>query len=213
MRRDCPPAPAVLGNPSEKCGASGPRCARFAGPGAPNVIPDSVQLMGTIRALDKEHFAWLRRRVGEVLAGTAAVHGCNTSIEWSPTAYPPGEWAWPGLASTGRAASAALARCTTRGLAWGPARRLGHSPARPWMALGPCTQRNALGCFKQPSRLILKAGSSFASTIVPLLHRGQPSLAAQRRPPALLSTALHKSLLLPVHADPAGPAAPAPCAP
>ena len=34
--------------------------------GASNVIPNSVELLGTIRALTGAHFATLRRRVNEV---------------------------------------------------------------------------------------------------------------------------------------------------
>jgi len=40
------------------------RCSR-AGPGAPNVIPDAVELSGTIRALTTEHFERLRSRVAQ----------------------------------------------------------------------------------------------------------------------------------------------------
>ena len=43
--------------------------ARFnlaAGPGAPNIIPDAVELSGTVRALTAEHFERLKRRVAQV---------------------------------------------------------------------------------------------------------------------------------------------------
>jgi IAA-amino acid hydrolase len=65
--------------------------SRFnTGPGAANVIPDSVELMGTIRALTQATFDRLRTRVGEVVTGTAAVHDCRVdSVEWAKVPYPP----------------------------------------------------------------------------------------------------------------------------
>ena len=41
-----------------------------AGAGAPNVIPDKVQLSGTIRALTNKRFGELRQRVVEVMPST-----------------------------------------------------------------------------------------------------------------------------------------------
>ena len=60
-----------------------------AGEGAPNVIPDSVTLSGTIRSFDKAQFARLRQRVTEVFTSTAALHGCTADVSWSETPYPP----------------------------------------------------------------------------------------------------------------------------
>lgn len=59
-----------------------PACA--AGPGASNIIPQSVNLLGTIRAFDQGTFARLRQRVADVFSGTAEMYGCNATIEWSP---------------------------------------------------------------------------------------------------------------------------------
>ena len=59
------------------------------GEGAANVLPDAVRLAGTIRSFSDARFATLRERVGQVLRGTAEAHGCNTSVEWSETPYPP----------------------------------------------------------------------------------------------------------------------------
>ncbi|KAL6761764.1 hypothetical protein V8C86DRAFT_2531108 [Haematococcus lacustris] len=60
------------------------------GPGAANVIPDSVELQGTIRALSLATFERLRRRVAEVANLTAATYGCSiTDLQWSATPYPP----------------------------------------------------------------------------------------------------------------------------
>ena len=61
----------------------------FAGPGAVNVIPESVQLGGTLRALTKDQLQHLRQRVAEVIQGTAAVHGCKAELQWSDQAYGP----------------------------------------------------------------------------------------------------------------------------
>lgn len=41
-------------------------CRGATGPGAGNVIPDAVELSGTIRALTTEHFARLHSRVAKV---------------------------------------------------------------------------------------------------------------------------------------------------
>ncbi len=56
----------------------------LAGVGAPNIIPQSVNLLGTIRAIDHELFGRLRQRVTDVFTSTAAMYGCNATIEWSP---------------------------------------------------------------------------------------------------------------------------------
>lgn len=68
----------------------------FAGPGAHNVIPDSVELKGTIRALTLNKFDHLRDRVSEVcilvlaymgqLQYKAEKDGCNTNI-YMETSY------------------------------------------------------------------------------------------------------------------------------
>jgi len=64
--------------------------ARFnTGVGASNVIPDSVEMLGTIRALTGRHFATLRRRVTEVAAAVAGAHGCSANVAWSPRPYVP----------------------------------------------------------------------------------------------------------------------------
>ncbi|PRW20779.1 IAA-amino acid hydrolase ILR1-like 3 [Chlorella sorokiniana] len=64
--------------------------SRFnTGPGASNIIPQSVNLVGTIRAFDPATFVHLRQRVADVFSGTATLYGCDASIEWSPVPYPP----------------------------------------------------------------------------------------------------------------------------
>ncbi|KAK9797378.1 hypothetical protein WJX73_007694 [Symbiochloris irregularis] len=59
------------------------------GAGAFNVIPDKVQLGGTVRALTREQFDKLRERVREVIEGTASAHGCRAELSWSAQAYGP----------------------------------------------------------------------------------------------------------------------------
>ena len=61
----------------------------MAGVGASNVIPDVVEMLGTIRAVTATHFATLRRRVGDVAAAVAGAHGCVAHMEWSPRPYLP----------------------------------------------------------------------------------------------------------------------------
>ncbi|PNW75781.1 hypothetical protein CHLRE_12g560800v5 [Chlamydomonas reinhardtii] len=65
--------------------------SRFnTGPGAANVIPESVELQGTVRALTQATFERLHRRLEEVAAGVAAAYGCSvTNVSWSEVPYPP----------------------------------------------------------------------------------------------------------------------------
>ncbi|BDA48415.1 IAA-amino acid hydrolase ILR1-like 5 [Coccomyxa sp. Obi] len=62
--------------------------SRFnTGEGASNVIPDSVSMAGTLRALTNTHFEHLRNRITQVITGTAEVHGCKAEVRWSEQAY------------------------------------------------------------------------------------------------------------------------------
>ncbi|KAG2448129.1 hypothetical protein HYH02_006714 [Chlamydomonas schloesseri] len=65
--------------------------SRFnTGPGAANVIPEAVELQGTVRALTLATFDRLHRRLEEVAAGVAAAYGCSISnVSWSAVPYPP----------------------------------------------------------------------------------------------------------------------------
>jgi amidohydrolase len=54
-----------------------------------NIIPASALLRGTIRALSLDTLLSLRDRVHHVVTTTAAVHGCNVTITYSPEYYPP----------------------------------------------------------------------------------------------------------------------------
>eukprot|EP01083_Nonionella_stella_P215466 775449_1 len=54
-----------------------------------NVIPASAVLKGTIRALSTDMLMSLRDRVGHMAESTAALHGCNYTITYSPDFYPP----------------------------------------------------------------------------------------------------------------------------
>lgn len=54
---------------------------------APNVIPDEAILRGTMRSFDETTRATLRRRVVEVIEGTARAHGCAAEIVVKP-GYP-----------------------------------------------------------------------------------------------------------------------------
>ncbi|KAG2482906.1 hypothetical protein HYH03_018188 [Edaphochlamys debaryana] len=60
------------------------------GPGAANVIPESVELVGTIRALTAPTFERLHTRLEQVAAGVAAAYGCTAeNVTWSAVPYPP----------------------------------------------------------------------------------------------------------------------------
>lgn len=54
-----------------------------------NIIPASALLRGTIRALSTETLLSLKDRVDHIVRSTAAVHGCNVTITYSPDYYPP----------------------------------------------------------------------------------------------------------------------------
>jgi hippurate hydrolase len=54
---------------------------------ATNVIPETVRLIGTIRALEDEVFDLLRRRLTEVLDGVASSFGCRAEVKFMPS-YP-----------------------------------------------------------------------------------------------------------------------------
>ncbi|KAL4433432.1 hypothetical protein ABPG77_010285 [Micractinium sp. CCAP 211/92] len=64
--------------------------SRFnTGPGASNILPDSVEISGTIRGFSRPAFAQLRQRVTDVFTSTAAMYRCNATVQWSRVAYPP----------------------------------------------------------------------------------------------------------------------------
>ncbi|MEW5315437.1 MAG: hypothetical protein WDW38_006865 [Sanguina aurantia] len=57
-----------------------------------NVIPDTVAVGGTIRALDHASMEQLRRRLEEVSHSIARAHGCSASVNWregQQPYYPP----------------------------------------------------------------------------------------------------------------------------
>lgn len=60
-----------------------------AGGDAFNIIPASALLRGTIRALSTDTLLQLRQRVEHIVHSTAATHGCNVTIQYSPDYYPP----------------------------------------------------------------------------------------------------------------------------
>lgn len=59
-----------------------------SGSGAFNVIPNSATLKGTIRSLSTEGLLHLRSRVQHIVEQTAATHGTNVTISYSPDFYP-----------------------------------------------------------------------------------------------------------------------------
>ena len=56
---------------------------------AHNVIPETVQLSGTIRALTNERFAWLRDRVVSMTNQIAAANECSATVRCLDDPYPP----------------------------------------------------------------------------------------------------------------------------
>jgi len=54
-----------------------------------NIIPASVVMRGTVRALSTETLITLRDRVQHIVENTAATYGANVTITYSPDYYPP----------------------------------------------------------------------------------------------------------------------------
>lgn len=54
-----------------------------------NVIPASATIRGTVRALSVEMLMSLRDKVSKILDATDLMHGCNSTIKYSPDFYPP----------------------------------------------------------------------------------------------------------------------------
>ena len=54
-----------------------------------NVIPETVQLRGTIRALTLETFHWLHERVKAIASGIAVANSCEAEVEFLGDPYPP----------------------------------------------------------------------------------------------------------------------------
>ena len=54
-----------------------------------NVIPETVHLAGTIRALTMDRFRWLRERVQSLVTQVAAANDCEATIEFPGNPYPP----------------------------------------------------------------------------------------------------------------------------
>ncbi|XP_057519911.1 IAA-amino acid hydrolase ILR1-like 4 [Amaranthus tricolor] len=64
---------------------------KFQGGGAFNVIPDSVTIGGTFRALLKDSLLHLKQRIGEVITSQAAVQRCTATVDFfdEENFYPP----------------------------------------------------------------------------------------------------------------------------
>ena len=56
---------------------------------APNIIPDSVTLGGTLRALNNETLDFLRCKTEETAKSTAAFYGAEAEFLWMNTPFPP----------------------------------------------------------------------------------------------------------------------------
>ena len=54
-----------------------------------NVIPETVRLTGTIRALTMDRFRWLQERVTSLTTQVAAANDCTATITFPGEAYPP----------------------------------------------------------------------------------------------------------------------------
>jgi amidohydrolase len=68
---------------------------RFQAGSACNIIPDEVEIEGTLRAFCPETREILRKRVGEVLRGCAEAHGCTVELDL--------QYGYPAVVNDGRA--------------------------------------------------------------------------------------------------------------
>jgi len=59
---------------------------KFAGGSAVNIIPESVELLGTLRALDAEVRCLAKKRVAEIVDLTARTFGAEAALEWLASA-------------------------------------------------------------------------------------------------------------------------------
>jgi amidohydrolase len=55
---------------------------RIAGGLAPNVIPDNVEIQGTLRTVDSNSRSAIRKRIGEVCHAIASMSGNDVTVEW-----------------------------------------------------------------------------------------------------------------------------------
>lgn len=62
---------------------------RIHGGSAHNIIPDSVEMDGTIRAFKEEVMALLAERIGEITAGVATALGVSAEVTFSDDSTPP----------------------------------------------------------------------------------------------------------------------------
>jgi len=60
---------------------------RFAGGSASNIIPETVELEGTIRTLQPDTRATAERRLRDIVEHTARAHACRAELDWT-TGYP-----------------------------------------------------------------------------------------------------------------------------
>ena len=56
---------------------------------ASNVIPENVELLGTIRSLTMEGLNQMQARVGEIIQAVSKAHRCTASVEYPGHDYPP----------------------------------------------------------------------------------------------------------------------------
>ena len=61
---------------------------KFAGGSAVNIIPESVELLGTLRTLDDEARAKCKRRIAEITELTAKTFGATAELEWLASVPP-----------------------------------------------------------------------------------------------------------------------------
>jgi IAA-amino acid hydrolase len=53
-----------------------------------NVIPDEVQMSGTVRALSLDTLGWVQQRVAEIATAVAAAHRCTVDVSFPGADYP-----------------------------------------------------------------------------------------------------------------------------
>lgn len=56
---------------------------KISGGSAPNVIPDTAEMNGSIRAMTREKMEWAQTRIREIAEGVASVYRCKAEVEYT----------------------------------------------------------------------------------------------------------------------------------
>jgi metal-dependent amidase/aminoacylase/carboxypeptidase family protein len=133
---------------------------------ATNVVPDSVELQGTVRTFTLEVLDLIERRMEEVVRGTCAAHGVQCTFEFVRN-YPPTINTAPEADFARRVMAEVVgeANALPRSLPWAP------------RTLPSCCWKSPVPTASSPTATATTAPWATAAA----LHLAQPQLRLQRR--------------------------------